>query len=206
MVNALLVAHACPDDDRKCEGKVLTASDEAAEDREWTQVGSWGATVCGPGEEPSKETSYTKGSILDGFDQCPWMGEAYGALMILLAAAVARVDIWLLIDNLAVQRKVEEVMSGTWSIPRFGFGIIERIAKSCQGRKHGCSWVPSHGKRQQDCAPNKRGQQTKTWRQLNALADEEATAHRKLHAAQWTATYKTRCEDEWATASVAAEE
>ena len=40
------------------------------------------------------------------------MGEAYAALMILLAAAAARVDIWLLIDNLSVQNKINEIMHG----------------------------------------------------------------------------------------------
>jgi len=119
-----------------------------------------------------------------GVGQSSWEGELQGLLMAVRAAAAAKVDAHIVIDNSTVCNTFKAIVAGELKAPpRWCFGIWDEIRELARGRRHSTLWCPSHGKRE-SWDPGKEGLRTAGgYRMMNAEADDAAG---KALEARWT--------------------
>ena len=131
----------------------------------WTRCAAFGAA-----------TGHTRiGGRLQGLDHSAYAAELWGALVALTSAAQAGVDITLIIDNQAVQKRIWQAIRGRRQLPTYFsttwrriFELLDRIPGT------ECFWVPAHDRHEEWRPPA--GHDKATWRELNDYADLEASA------------------------------
>jgi len=158
-------------------GKVVLATDGGSTGKTvWQRCGGWGIAVDGLKESGE----------LEGLDHSAYAAELWAALVAVHAIKLANVEATIIIDNLAVQKKVREaIFSAKWRTPQFFSSLwreLKQLVASCTKPLH-CYWVPAHGKHQEWTAPD--GFLTKHWRGLNDDADEGAARTAQELWARW---------------------
>ena len=115
---------------------------------------------------------------LEGLDHSAYAAELCAARIALTAIVKAQVPTTLIIDNLAVQRQIQEGIGGCRRLPSY-FSTAWREVYEQLDQCHDllCFWVPAHGRHEDWRAPP--GSNTEQWREANAAADEEAAAQAK---------------------------
>ena len=110
-------------------------------------------------------------------DQTSYKAELWALFKLVRTIADVRGEIWVIIDNMSVQREAELRRVG--GRPHGGkvgncpglWNKVEGLILRCPGLRF--AWVPSHGKKGEWEAPE--GHDSREWRKLNDIADEEAS-------------------------------
>jgi hypothetical protein len=149
------------------EDKVIAASDGGSHD----QI----ITACGIAVGDQTGPKFKTGYELDGFDQTVWAGEFDAAITVIKAAAIAKKNVHLMIDNKSVQVAIATVIGGRRTrLPRYGFGRWREVMTAAAGQEHTCEWIPSHDKKSDWQAANL---STSLCREYNRIADLAAGEH-----------------------------
>ena len=133
-----------------------------------------GIAVARPASEQF-EVAFTTGAVVNGADQSNWAAELDAVHTLVLAAYVAKVRVYVFIDNKDVQVTFKMLNQGELIVPRYGFQRwLDLKAHVQHDMKHDCEWIPSHDKRP-DWTPLHSIITAQQARKLNAGADEHAT-------------------------------
>ena len=133
-----------------------------------------GIAVARPASEQF-EVAFTTGAVVNGADQSNLAAELDAVHTLVLAAYVAKVRVYVFIDNKDVQVTFKMLNQGELIVPRYGFQRwLDLKAHVQHDMKHDCEWIPSHDKRP-DWTPLHSIITAQQARKLNAAADEQAT-------------------------------
>ena len=135
---------------------------------------------CRSGSSSDGEATGRARGLVPGLDQSSWMAELVALVVLLQAAAVAGIDLHVVIDNAAVQKGFGLICQGFSVLSEFGFGLWALVEGLVRGRRHSTSWCPSHSKKR-NWRPDRQGQSAAVWRRLNEVADLEASAAVSRH-------------------------
>jgi len=133
------------------------------------RLGSWAIQLRG---------GYRLAGSVGGIDQSSTASELAAAVQLLRTAAIAKVQLRLLVDNKGVQQGVNDSMRGVPVRRRFCFGMWNQVC--CLSRLlltgSQCVWIPSHDKRTEWRLPAGFGISSQEARAMNKGADEAAGA------------------------------
>ena len=103
---------------------------------------------------------------------------------------MAQVDVRLLVDNDTAGGTIRKVLDGRHT--NAPLGMEQNTAALVAGRRHVCSWVPSHGKQRNWRPPEPFQEQGDLWRRLNSKADAKATHFQQECLRKHAASIKLR--------------
>ena len=145
--------------------RLLVATDGGSDGgpRHEETVATWAVAVHG----------HRVGGLVPGMDATPRAAEHFAANVALAAAAAAKRDVMMLIDNAGVCRKIIAAFRGQLLEQAENNAFWQHDIELCGQRQHAGAWVPSHGKRPDWRAPA--CYTADECRQGNDTADEECT-------------------------------
>ena len=116
------------------------------------------------------------GGELPGLDQTPGMAETWGLVQAARAAKAAGVPCHFLLDNRNVLSRGRTAARGIVTVVSSP-AAWKHLKELLEGSGSQLSWVPAHGKHEEWQPPA--GHCGSAWRQLNDMADREASKHAK---------------------------